>query len=197
MIKIKRLSHFFNPYIKVKKSGIHSKGVFAKKDIPKGTQIIEYIGKIITPEESEKIYEKMFANHLKNPNKASVYTFNIDENRDLNGGVWWNLAKYMNHCCSPNCESQMEDNGQIFVYAIRDIKKGEELVYNYGYDAEHYKDHLCRCNSKNCVGHIVAQDQWDKLKKLKEKEAKKLQIKKEKENKKIAKKSKKQKQETK
>ncbi len=163
------LKHFFNSKIKVKNSSIHSRGVFARKDIKKGEFIIEYIGEKITKEQSQELYEKMLEIHKNDPSKASVYTFELDDNFDLNGGVWWNLARLFNHSCSPNCESEtIEKNNKnkIVINSIKDIKKGEELTYNYGYDVDNYEDHPCYCNSKNCVGYIVAEEQWNKLKKL-------------------------------
>lgn len=172
--------HFFNPHIKVRNSKIHGKGVYARKDIAKETRIIEYLGKKITKDESEKIYEKQLELHKKNPhNTGSVYIFDVDENHDLDGDVWWNLAKLINHSCSPNCESLTEEDGIIALYALRNIKKGEELSFNYGYDVEHYEDHLCKCGSKNCVGHIVVESQWGDLKnKLKDKQKEQLNFKK-------------------
>ncbi|MFW5704611.1 MAG: SET domain-containing protein [Nanoarchaeota archaeon] len=164
---IKKLSHFVNPYIKLKNSKIHGKGIYAKKDIKKGTEIIEYLGKKISKEKSDEIYEEQFERHKNNPEKdGSVYTFTLDDKHDLDGNVWWNLAKYINHSCNPNCESE-DGDGKIIIRAIKNIKKGEELSFNYGYDVENYKDHPCLCGSKNCVGHIVAQDQWKKLEILK------------------------------
>ena len=159
--------HFFNPYIKVKNSQIHGRGVYAKKDIPKGTRIIEYIGRVITKEESQKIYDRKIEIYKKDKSKSSaVFIFNANETHDLDGDVWWNLAKLVNHSCSPNCEALSEDDGTIALYSMKNIKKGEELNFNYGYDAECYEDHPCWCGSKNCVGHIVAKDQWSELKKL-------------------------------
>ena len=166
---LEKFKHFINPYIKVGKSFIHSKGVFARKNIKKGTRIVEYLGREITHQESELLYDKMLENHKQNPKYASVYTFSIDDEKDLDGDVWWNLAKYINHSCNPNCESMMEEDDTIALYAIRDIKKGEELSFNYGYDVESFKDHPCYCGSKNCVGYIVNEEQWDELEKLKNK----------------------------
>ena len=55
----------------------------------------------------------------------------------------------------------------------RKIKKGEELSYNYGFDLESYEDHICRCESKKCVGFITSEENWPKLKKLIAKKKKK------------------------
>lgn len=165
---MKYIKHFLNPYINVKNSSIHNRGVFAKRNIRKGTRIIEYLGRKMTHEQSEKLYEKMLEKHKENPEKyASVYTFTLDDKYDLDGNVWYNLAKYFNHSCDGNCESMSEDDGTIAIYAKKNIKKGEELTYNYGYDVENYEDHPCRCNTKNCVGYIVSEDQWPILEEMK------------------------------
>ncbi len=163
---IKVFSHFINPYIKVKKSGIHSKGVFARKNIPEGVRIIEYLGKEMTHEESDALYQKMYQRHQLDPSKASVYTFTLNDTTDINGGVWWNLARFINHSCEPNCEAVIEDEKSIVLYSARHITRGEELTFNYGYDVETWEDHPCRCGSAGCVGYIVAEEQWDTLRKF-------------------------------
>ena len=167
-----KLNHFFSSKFKIKKSKIHSKGAFAKKNIKKGEIIAEYYGKKISKKQSENLYEEMIENHKKDPSKASVYTFDLDDNYDLNGNVWWNLAKYINHSCDPNCESETitkNKESKIVIKAIKNIKKGNEINFNYGYDVTNWKDHPCYCGSKNCVGYIVCEKQWPKLKKLKSK----------------------------
>lgn len=151
-------------YVKVKKSNIHNKGVFAKRDIPKGTKVIEYVGRKITKPQADKIYEKSLEKHKKNNKKGSVYIFELNKKHDIDGDVPWNKAKYINHSCNPNCETEIIDN-KIWIISIKDIKKGEEITYNYGYDVDNYKDHPCRCGSKRCVGYIVDEEQWPKLKK--------------------------------
>lgn len=168
---LKKIKLYFNPKIKVKKSSIHSKGVFAKKNIKKGEFIIEYSGRKINHDESEKLYEQMIQEHKKNPNKASVYTFTLNETTDIDGNTWYNKAKYINHSCKENCEALLNEEEQtIEIHATKNIKKGEELFFNYGYDVENWQDHPCYCGSKNCVGHIVSKDQWAILEELKKEE---------------------------
>ena len=86
--------------------------------------------------------------------KLSIF-FNINKKYDLDGDYKYNIARLINHSCDPNCEV-FGTGLKVWVYAIRDIKKGEELTYDYGfgYD-EDYKDFPCKCKSKNCVGYIV------------------------------------------
>jgi|TARA_Y100000310_G_C20699165_1_gene828075 hypothetical protein len=136
-----------NELAEVKSSKIHNKGVFAKKDIPKGTYIIEYIGRKISNEEADKISEKEIA-------RGVVYLFEIDKKTTIDGDVDNNPAKYINHSCEPNAES-VNDDGHIWVEAVRDIKEGEEITYDYCLDTDDYKDHPCRCGSKNCRGYIT------------------------------------------
>lgn len=152
-------------YIEVRKSGIHGAGVFAAKDIPPGTKIIEYVGKKISKEESDAIYEEQFERHQKNKEEdGAVYIFELNDEWDIDGNVPWNTAKNINHSCSPNADP--ENTGEaIYIKAIKHIKKGEEITYNYGYDIHDFEDHPCRCGAPNCIGYIAAKEHWRKLKK--------------------------------
>ena len=162
-------------FVEVRQSPIHGAGVYAAQDIPAEAQIIEYVGEYINKEESESRAWDQYAKHEEN-NEAAVYIFNLDEKWDLDGNLPWNDARLINHSCEPNCEALTERH-QIFIYALRDIKKGEELFFDYGFDLESYEDHPCLCGSENCVGYIVSQDYWDDLKELLEKkEAKKGEV---------------------
>ncbi len=151
-------------FIVVKNSKIHNKGVFAKKDIPKGTKVIEYVGEKITKAEAEKRAEKQMKKSKNHTADGGVYIFELNKKYDIDGKVPWNPARFINHSCNPNCETE-SDEKHIWIVAIKNIKKGEELNYNYGYDLENYKEHPCKCNSENCVGYTVAEEHWPKLKK--------------------------------
>ncbi len=154
----------FSEWIEVRDSGIHGSGVFAAKDTPKETRIMEYLGEHIDKEESEKRAWAQI-DVAKETGGASVYIFTLDEEWDIDGNFEWNTARLINHSCNPNCETWIEED-QIFVYALRDLKKGEELTFNYGFEADTYEDHPCRCGSEKCVGYIVAKEEWPKLKEL-------------------------------
>lgn len=148
-----------NPYIVVRRSSIHHKGVFAKKDIAKGTRIIEYIGEKITKKESHRRADEFIEKSIKDKTHGAVYIFELNKRWDIDGNVPYNTARYINHSCDPNCEVE-DDRGHIWICAIQDIKKGDELTYNYGYDYEHYQDHPCECGTGACVGYIVAKKHW-------------------------------------
>ena len=144
---------------KIKKSNIDKRGLYANQDIKDGTKIIEYKGKIITKKEVEE--------NSKFNNEKAIYLFNLNKKYDLDGDFKYNTARLINHSCNPNCE--VAGVGlKVWVFAIRDIKKGEELSYDYGfgYD-EYYKDFPCRCGSKNCVGYIVREGSRWRIKKQK------------------------------
>jgi uncharacterized protein len=144
-------------------SKIHGKGVFAIKDIKKGTKIIEYIGNKIPKSKGDKVAKKQIEISEKNPEEGAVYIFDLNKKYDLDGNVPWNTARLINHSCSPNCETEQDEDDKIWIVSIKNIKKGEELTYNYGYDLDNYLDHPCKCGSDNCVGYILAEKYWKKI----------------------------------
>ena len=154
----------------VRKSGIHWRGLFATKDIPDQTYVIEYIGEKLDKDESN---DRGWAqiDLAKKTGDAAVYIFTLDDEFDIDGNVPENSARLINHSCDPNCESWI-DEGRIWISATRDILKGEELFFNYGFDLESYDEHPCYCGSDNCVGYIAGTDYWPELNLLLAKEKK-------------------------
>lgn len=152
-----------SPWIDVRNSPIHGTGVFAKKDIPEGTRIIEYVGERITKKQTDERADEQMEKHEQNHDEGAVYIFELNKRYDIDGNVPWNTAKYINHGCDPNCEVDII-RGKIWISSIKDIKKGEELQYDYGFDVDDYESHPCKCGAKNCVGYIVAEEDWPKLK---------------------------------
>jgi SET domain-containing protein len=142
--------------VEVRTSSIHSTGCFAARDICKGEKVIEYVGPLIDKEESSRECEN-----------ENVYIFTLNDQYDINGNVEWNPARFINHSCDPNCESE-NDDAHIWILAIRDIKAGEELTYNYGFDLDEYKDYPCNCGSAECVGYMVAAEFFDHARKYRE-----------------------------
>ena len=148
----------------VKKSKVHGSGVFATKNIPKGKKIIQYIGDKITKSEGDRRSELRIKKYLNSKKTGSVYIFELNKKYDIDGSPLYNKARYINHSCDPNCEVDIIDN-QIWISSTKKIKSGEELTYDYGYtfDREDYRDHPCRCASKNCIGFIISSDDWHKF----------------------------------
>ena len=150
-------------FFEVRESRIHHKGVFATKDIKKGQKILQYVGEKISKEEGDRRAEEIAKKAKYDKTAGAVYIFNLNDKYDLDGNKPDNPAMYVNHSCDPNAESLQEDD-DIWVVAIQDIKKGEEITYNYGYDFDDYKSHPCKCGAKRCVGYILDEDLWPKLK---------------------------------
>ncbi len=157
----------------VRQSSIHGRGLYAVAKIKQGTDIIQYVGEKISKEESTRRALE-WEEHARNTGEGLVYIFELDDEWDLDGREGDNPARYMNHSCDGNCEAvNDEDEGEIWITARRDIKKGEELVYDYGYDMEHFLDHPCLCGADNCIGYIVREDQRHKVMNLLKKKKKK------------------------
>jgi len=137
----------------VRGSKIHGRGMFAAKEIPKGTRIIEYTGERITKAEGWR-RERARQERARRGGDGCIYIFELNTRVDIDGSVLWNTARYINHSCEPNCESQIS-RGRVWIVALRKIRPGEELSYDYYYDYEHYEDHPCRCGAEDCAGYIV------------------------------------------
>jgi uncharacterized protein len=108
-------------------------GIFTTQPIKKGSFIIEYFGKIISTEKADQ--------------KGGLYLFDIDEKLTIDGTTRKNTARYINHSCRPNCEPELVGK-KIFIYAIKNIKPGEELTYDYGKDyfGDLIKPKGCKCH---------------------------------------------------
>jgi len=158
-------------YVLIRGSKIHGKGAFAKCDIPKGVKIIEYIGEKITKAESDRRAEAM--PKASKRGSGAVYIFQLNQRYDIDGNVSWNPARFINHACETNCESDIIA-GKIWIIATRDIKKGEELHYDYGYNLDNWQEHKCFCKKPSCLGYIVIKNQRWRVRKILENKHKKL-----------------------
>lgn len=131
----KKLPDHHFKLVKVKR-GIAGLGLFAGEDIKKGEIIIEYIGNILNKEEADK-------------KTSSQYLFEVSRNKTIDGTPRWNIARYANHSCDGNAESDVK-KGRVFVIAIKNIKEGDEIVYDYGEEfvKEYIAPYGCRCSAK-------------------------------------------------
>ncbi len=130
-------------------------------EIASGTRVIEYTGEKIGKRESERRARERLT-RSRSTGEAAVYIFNLNKRQDLDGSSPDNLARLINHSCAPNCEA-VQSRGRIWITAIRDIRAGEELSFNYGFDLENWEDHPCLCGSERCVGYIVDEELWPDL----------------------------------
>lgn len=127
-------------------------GLKTTQDIKKGDFVIEYVGELIDEAECNRRMEiKM------DKGDTTFYFLTIDKERIIDAGPAANHARFMNHSCQPNCETQKwVVNGQtkVGLFAICDIPAGSELTFNYNLDCRGNEKMQCRCNSENCSGFI-------------------------------------------
>jgi SET domain-containing protein len=133
-------------------SRIAGKGLFAAQDIKKDTRIIRYTGEKISKEESDR-----------RAASGNAYIFQFNDRYDIDGTVLTNKARYINHSCEPNCET-FQTQRAIWIVALRDIKAGEELTFNYGYGIDEDDMYPCACGAKNCCGYILHPQYWERIK---------------------------------
>lgn len=143
-----------NRWLVLRRSKIHGRGVYARTDIPEGTRLIEYTGERISNAEADRRYEddKMRHHH--------TFLFILNSRTCVDAAVGGNISRFINHSCDPNCVAWIEGQ-HIWIDALRDIKAGEELGYEYEYDflpeytVEDLEFYRCECGSPRCRGTIV------------------------------------------
>jgi hypothetical protein len=113
-------------------------GLFATKPIKKGAKIIRYFGPLL---DSKKKKDDAIENK---------YLFELNNRWTIDGSVRKNIARYINHACKPNAESDVKPRKRkVVIRAIKNIEPGEEINYDYGTD--YFKAYLkpigCKCES--------------------------------------------------
>jgi SET domain-containing protein len=133
----------------VRPSRIHAAGVFTTTPVRKGTRIIEYCGPRITAEEADRLYT----------GAPRTYLYGLDDGKVVIDGH--GIAAYLNHSCDPNCEVD-EIKNRAFIFALRDIEAGEELLWDYNlYDDDDPAP--CHCGSPKCRGTMYSREWMAKL----------------------------------
>ena len=141
--------------IQVRRSGVHGKGVYSLREIARGETIIEYTGERITWKEALRRHP----HDLNDPDHT--FYFHIDDRHVIDANVGGNAARWINHACRPNCESDIVD-GRVYIKALRRVRPGEELFYDYGlaiderYTPKVKKQFECRCGSRGCRRTMLA-----------------------------------------
>ena len=148
--------HPIKPWHAVRRSKLHGNGVFAARKIPAGTRIIEYGGQRISAKEADR-------RHPTNPDDPfHTFFFALSSGRVIDGGDEGNDARWINHSCEPNCEAQEGKHGKrVYIVAVRDIARGEELSYDYGLVLDGRITALrdgyrCLCGTPPCRGTMLA-----------------------------------------
>lgn len=140
----------------VRPSPIHAVGVYTTTAIRKGARIVEYVGERITPEEADRRYE----------GSPRTYLYGLEDGKTIIDGH--GIGAYLNHSCDPNCEVD-EIKGRVWLFAVRNIAPGEELVWDYNlYDDDDPAP--CYCGSPKCRGTMYSRE-W--MAKIRRREARK------------------------
>jgi SET domain-containing protein len=135
--------------LEVRESGVHGRGVYAAQFIPEGTRIIEYTGQRVSWEDAPD-----------DDSDPHTFNFGLENGEVINPEVGGNDARWINHSCDPNCEAVEEDD-RVFIYAMRDIQAGEELLYDYQLEIDEPITEAakikfaCQCGASNCRGTML------------------------------------------
>jgi SET domain-containing protein len=147
--------------IQVRRSAIHGNGVFAATDIKADTRLIEYKGQMLTHAQADKL-------HDGSSDSGHTFPFTLNDKYVLDANVDGSDARWINHGCDPNCIAVLDEyegkdrrKDRVFIESLRDIKAGEELIYNYGIVLEERQTPrlkaiwACRCGSRKCTGTML------------------------------------------
>ena len=142
------------PAIVVRRSRLHGLGVFATRDIPAGTRVLEYTGERISHAEAARRFDD-------GARVAHTMFFTVDRSIVIDGAAGGGPARYVNHSCAPNCDTFDED-GRIYIESIRDVAAGTELTYDYRLrrpsplPRDWRRRYACRCGAPRCRGTLLA-----------------------------------------
>ena len=147
--------------IEVRRSGIHGRGIFAATDLAPGQRIIEYKGRRISHAQADALYDDSL-------DTGHTFLFTLNDKYIVDANQQGNSARWINHSCNPNCEAMIhvnvdgdEKRDKVYIEAIKPIKAGQELTYNYGIVLEvpHTRRMkqvwACRCGARNCTGTML------------------------------------------
>ncbi len=123
------------PKIRRKRSKLHRYGVFTLEAINKNKRIIDYAGQLITNSESDRREDR----YLR---EGCIWIFRVNRNWSRDANVDGNVARFVNHSCTPNCWVHVVDK-TIWIRAARNIQPGEELTYDYNTEGD--KSIHCQC----------------------------------------------------
>ncbi|MHC1479657.1 SET domain-containing protein [Frateuria aurantia] len=147
--------------ISARRSPIHGHGVFALADLAKGETVIEYRGELISHAEADQRYGD-------DGESGHTFLFTLNDDYVVDGNRKGNVGRWINHSCAPNCQAHIEMSAdgdprhdRILIEAIRDIRRGEELTYDYGivlavpHTARLKQRWPCHCGAAGCSGTLL------------------------------------------
>ena len=127
------------PGLVVRSSSIHAAGCYTTRPIKKGVRLCEYDGPRMTKAVADARYE----------DRHVTYLFACGGNRVIDG---FGTPMFFNHSCDPNCETEQDEHGRIYISTVRDVAAGEELTYEYNLHDSDEDCQDCSCGAANCRG---------------------------------------------
>lgn len=116
------------------------RGLFTQDRIPRGSCVIEYLGRPATARQMKE--------------NRGKYLFWTSDTSMIDGNIPANTARFINHSCAPNCAIEIRKR-RVYVFALRNIRTGEELSYDYG--QEYFEMHLAgRCRCARCSEKVLS-----------------------------------------
>ncbi len=144
-----------------RQSPIHGNGVFAACDIPKGSRIVEYRGRRLTHKQADRRYGN-------DADTGHTFLFTLNDRYLIDGGDGGNVARWINHSCTPNCQAWIVEHAsgdprkdRVVIESRRALRRGEELTDDYGITLEERQTPklkriwACRCGSRRCTGTLL------------------------------------------
>jgi SET domain-containing protein len=144
------------PRIVIRNSKVHGRGVYAARALRAGERIIEYKGERIGWKEADR----RPPSDPDDPHHTFFFALS-DGKTVIDAASGGNAARWINHSCEPNCETEETEDGRVFIQAVRDIRRGEELNYDYGLvidgriTQQLKRDYACRCGARGCRGTML------------------------------------------
>lgn len=138
----------------VRASDVHGTGVFARTDLPAGEVLLDYQGEIIS-------WEQACADYDAAGTAGHTFYFDLGDGTVIDGGANGNDARFINHGCDPNCETE-SDGTRVTITTLRDIPAGEELLIDYNLVIDDANDpaeralYACACGAVSCRGTMLA-----------------------------------------
>ncbi|XP_019110262.1 histone-lysine N-methyltransferase NSD3 isoform X4 [Larimichthys crocea] len=130
-------------------------GLRTNQALKKGDFVTEYVGEVIDSEECQQRIKRAHENHVTN-----FYMLTLTKDRVIDAGPKGNSSRFMNHSCSPNCETQkwtVNGDVRIGLFALCDIEAYTELTFNYNLHCVGNRRTSCHCGSDNCSGFLGVQ----------------------------------------
>lgn len=143
-----------SPLLRVRRSPVHGRGVFARVDLEAGRTLLDYEGERIGWDQANE-------EHAARGEAGHTFYFDLGDGTVIDGGAHGNDARWINHGCEPNCETIL-DGDRIHVDTIKPIAAGEELFIDYNLivddpdDPEQRALYACACGAPTCRGTMIA-----------------------------------------